>query len=196
MRQQPLQVESLYGGANIYETYKDCVVLVIKCKDTEVRALLDRKNKGKAKKYRWYYNEQQHSIRSKEVGVPLLHRFLLDITDRTLSVTYKDGNHLNCREDNLQVVDNKVNKVMKSIRLETESTKEKRCYNGITKISNGYLITLEINNEPYTEFFFTEEEAIEAYDDKVIEVYSNAALDSYYSLVNYLIESDPLDLYK
>lgn len=179
---------------------------------------IDLEDAKEIEKYDWGYDKANGvCYHDSKTGRFALHRFLMNVKDRQTRVYFKDNNHFNCRKDNLIVVlpterteyendrdafiakkeqqNNKSYGSTPVIEIEAKPVEE-RNYSNITKISNGYLITLEINNEPYTEFFHTKEEAIEAYDNKVLDIYSDAALDSYYSLVESLMKSDPLNLFK
>lgn len=176
----------------------------------EHHVLIDLEDVDMCKEVNWTVNNTGVCGKKK-----LLHRVLMGEPEGDF-VIHKNGEKLDNRKENLIVLtrsekeffykdketflakrEQQNNKSYGSAPVvEAEPEKVERNYSNITKISNGYLITLEFGDESYTEFFPTKEEAIEAYDNKVVDIYSDAALDSYYSLVDHFVESDPYGLYK
>lgn len=186
-------------GNNKVEVYKDYAVLVvIYDKVQEVRVMIDREDIDKVIKHMWHYNKEYGYCACRETRVPAFYNFIMDVYDNyKYKVAHKDGNKLNCRKENLMVLTNSEHnefkkdkeaflakreqpkvykpKVIKSSVsapvIETEPVKIERSYSHIREISNGYLINIELEQESYVEFFPTKEEAIQAYDVKVMEIY-------------------------
>jgi hypothetical protein len=198
-------------GDNEYLIFEDHAEIIVPGTDgNEYHALIDLEDIDKCKGYYWRFHESV-GIRCKQT---LLHRLLTNCEGK--EVIHKNGHKLDNRKENLIALthsektsfcknkeeflaerEQQNNKSYVSAPvIEAEPEKVERNYSNIKKISNGYLITLEFKDESYTEFFPTKEEAIEAYDNKVVDIYSDAALDSYHSLVEHFVESDPYGLYK
>lgn len=186
-------------GNNKIEVYKDYAVLVvIYNKVQEIRVTIDCEDINRVIKHLWHYNKEYGYCACKEPGVPAFYNFIMDVYDsHYYKVVQKDGNKFNCRKENLMVLTNSEHnefkkdkkaflakreqpkvckpKVIKSSVsapvIETEPVKIERSYSHIREISNGYLINIELEQESYVEFFPTKEEAIQAYDVKVMEIY-------------------------
>lgn len=168
---------------NEIRIYEDYAVLVLSYEGTEIEYTIDTEDVDKVKDYKWYYQKDYDYCRCRTTGVPILSRFVMNLHTGDKSVLeHIDGNKFNCRKSNLIVKDsNNYKSTISAPVIETEPVKEERSYSHIKQISNGYLINIELEQEPYTAFFSTKEEAIKAYDGIVVEIYRRL---------------DPLNLYK
>lgn len=155
-------------GYNTIEHYVGYAVLVIPYKGTEVKYIIDREDAERIEQHKWYYHSN-NTCSSSTTGLGVIHNFIMNVTGNS-NVIHKDGNEFNCRKNNLEISNNNKSIVSAPV-IETEPVKEERNYSHIRKISNGYLINIELEQESYVEFFPTKEEAIQAYDVKVMEIY-------------------------
>jgi hypothetical protein len=154
-------------GNNIIEVYRSYAVLVIKHNDSEIRYTIDLEDVDRIKKYKWYCHKDGSCSTNEGTGV--IHNFIMNSTGS--SIIHIDGNKFNCRKSNLRHKNSDNNKL--TVSAPVIETKEENDYKHIRKIGNGFLITIE-NEEDM--FYSTEEEAKEALKNKLLELYESGSI--------------------
>lgn len=140
-------------------------------------AIVDDEDYDRVTKYKWhgyksnctYYARSNNKINGKKIGA--LHRFILNLTDKTQIVDHKNGNGLDEQKDNLRIC---------TIAQNNKNCKKRKGrfpYKGIKLAPSGnYLVTIRNGEKKeYVGTYATLEEAGEAYDRKAIELYGEYA---------------------
>ena len=87
--------------------------------DSVYKVYIDNDDVEKISKYKWYINKPQNArtlyVASDKVGK--LHRFILNVTDKTILIDHINRNGLNNKKNNLRKVNNSINKKNMKVRV-------------------------------------------------------------------------------
>ena len=106
---------------NYIVQYKKFAIMYIynKPADSVYKVYIDNDDVEKISKYKWYINKPQNArtlyVASDKVGK--LHRFILNVTDKTILIDHINRNGLNNKKNNLRKVNNSINKKNMKVRV-------------------------------------------------------------------------------
>jgi len=125
-----------------------------------IRFSIDSEDYEKIKGIEWHCADDgkgRLSIRSSGIGI--LSRFLLGVTDSNVFVGFVDGNSLNCRRSNLQIM------TKQQLQAKRKMQKNTSGYRGVRKRREKWIALIYVNQrEVYLGTFESREDAAKAYN--------------------------------
>ena len=136
-------------------------------------ALVDDEDFEYLNKYKWFCLNKRYACTNKNVNKKrnaiLMHRLIMNLTDRKIEVDHKDHNGLNNQKNNLRKCTHQEN-------LKNRLACGKSKYLGVSVCANRYLGFIKSNNKTiYLGIHKTEMEAAKAYDAKAKELHGEFA---------------------
>lgn len=122
-------------------------------------------------KKRWYISDTGYAFNN---DLKTMHRLLLSCEDDKMVINHKNGNRIDNRRDNLEIVSASVNAHNRTVKMSNTSSE----YVGVTfhKQTQKWVAQLKKNHRKYyIGVYDNENDAAKAYNQKAIELYGNDA---------------------
>ena len=135
-------------------------------------AIIDEEDYEKVSKYKWYCSSVGYANHKSKGACLAMHRYILDLNDRKMTVDHINGNKLDNRRCNLRICTQRLNTKNKTKQYDNKSG-----YKGVYLHSSKKWVTnISVDNKTvYVGIFSDIIKAAKAYDEAAVKYYGEYA---------------------